>query len=125
MPHTLPLALRLRGKSTQMSHRAPIYYVDLTLREDCTLEEAIGAARAVWDARQAAGVNQAALDDAARTGFALGEFEETEEDGAAVVEEFYPQEDVERVAPELASGMGLDLAQKIRHKAKRLEVRGA
>lgn len=89
---TLPLALRLRGKSTQMSHRAPIYYVDLTLRGDCTLEEAIGTARAVWDARQAAGVNQVALDDAARAGFALGEFEETEEDGAAVVEEFYPPE---------------------------------
>ena len=89
---TLPLALRLRGKSTQMSHRAPIYYVDLTLREDCTLQEAIGAARTAWDARQAAGVNQTALDDAAREGFALGEFEETEEDGAAVVEEFYPSE---------------------------------
>ncbi|WP_348719753.1 hydrolase or metal-binding protein, partial [uncultured Alcanivorax sp.] len=29
---TLPLELKLRGKSTTQSHRAPIYYVDLTLR---------------------------------------------------------------------------------------------
>ena len=29
----LPLELRLRGKSTTMSHRAPIYYVDLGLRQ--------------------------------------------------------------------------------------------
>ncbi len=29
---TLPLELRLRGKSTAQSHRAPIYYVDLTRR---------------------------------------------------------------------------------------------
>ena len=82
-------------------------------------------ARIAWDARKAAGVNQAALDEAARMGFALGEFEEREEDGAAVVEEFYPQEDVEGAAPELAPGMGLELADKIRSKARRLEARGA
>lgn len=33
-----------------------------------------------------------ALDKAARQGFADSAFEESEEDGAAVVEEFYPQE---------------------------------
>ena len=68
---------------------------------------------------------KAALDEAARMGFALGEFEECEEDGAAVVEEFYPQEDVQGAAPELAPGMGLELADKIRSKARRLETRGA
>ena len=46
---------------------------------------------------------QAALDEAARAGFALGEFEESEEDGAAVVEEFYPD-------AEDSSGDGLDQA---------------
>ncbi len=70
---TLPLELRLRGKSTTLSHRTPIYYVDLTLRGDSTLADAIGSARVAWDAREAAGVNQAALDEAARVGFALGE----------------------------------------------------
>jgi len=122
---TLPLELRVRGKSTTLSRRTPIYYVDLTLRSDCTLEQAVADARSAWDARKAAGVHQAALDEAARMGFALGEFEECEEDGAAVVEEFYPQEDVEGAAPELAPGMGLELADKIRSKARRLEARGA
>ena len=122
---TLPLELRVRGKSTTLSRRTPIYYVDLTLRSDCTLEQAVADARIAWDARKAAGVNQAALDEAARMGFALGEFEECEEDGAAVVEEFYPQEDVQGAAPELAPGMGLELADKIRSKARRLEARGA
>lgn len=122
---TLPLELRVRGKSTTLSRRTPIYYVDLTLRSDCTLEQAVADARIAWDARKAAGVNQAALDEAARMGFALGEFEECEEDGAAVVEEFYPQEDVQGAAPELAPGMGLELADKIRSKARRLETRGA
>ncbi len=89
---TLALELRLRGKSTTLSHRTPIYYVDLTLRGDATLAEAIGTARTAWEARKAAGVDQEALDEAARSGFALGEFEESEEDGAAVVEEFYPVE---------------------------------
>ena len=87
---TLPLELRLRGKSTTLSHRTPIYYVDLTLRGDSTLEQAIGTARAQWQTRKEAGVDQAALDEAARIGFALGEFEESDEDGVAVVEEFYP-----------------------------------
>jgi hypothetical protein len=30
----LPLQLTLRGKSTTQSYRTPVYYVDLTLRED-------------------------------------------------------------------------------------------
>ena len=122
---TLPLELRVRGKSTTLSRRTPIYYVDLTLRSDCTLEQAVADARSAWDARKAAGVHQAALDEAARMGFALGEFEECEEDGPAVVEEFYPQDDVVGAAPELAPGMGLELADKIRSKARRLEARGA
>ena len=100
---TLPLELRLRGKSTTLSHRTPIYYVDLTLRMETTLAQAIASARAEWEARKAAGMDQAALDDAARAGFALGEFEESEEDGAAVVEEFYPD-------TEGSSGGGLDQA---------------
>ena len=37
----LPLEMRLRGKSTTQSHRAPIYYVDLTVRTGMTLAEAL------------------------------------------------------------------------------------
>lgn len=41
--------------------------------------------------RQAAGFNQAALDEAARRGFGNGAFEDSEEDASAIVEEFYPE----------------------------------
>ena len=89
---TLPLELRLRGKSTTQSHRAPIYYVDLTVRTGMTLAEAIAGARAENEHRKGAGFNQMALEEAARQGFANGAFEESEEEGAAVIEEFYPDE---------------------------------
>ncbi|MDD2883369.1 MAG: phage capsid protein [Rhodoferax sp.] len=89
---TLPLELRLRGKSTTQSHRAQIYYVDLTIKTGMTMAEAIASAKAESELRKASGFNQAALDEAARQGFAAGAFEESEEDGAAVVEEFFPAE---------------------------------
>lgn len=89
---TLPLELRLRGKSTTKSHRAPIYYVDLTLRSGMTLAEALTTAKAERDNRLAIGWNQAALEEAAQLGLAAGVFEDSEEDGAAVVEEFFPDE---------------------------------
>jgi len=86
---TLPLELRLRGKSTQQSHGAPIYYVDLTVRTGSSLTEAIGLAKAEAQARAEAGFSQAELDNAARAGLAQGAFEESVEEGA-VVEEFFP-----------------------------------
>lgn len=87
----LPLEMRLRGKSTTQSHRAPIYYVDLTVRTGMTLAEALGEAKAEQQRRREAGFDQEALDLAARVGFANGAFEELEEDGTSVVEEFYPE----------------------------------
>jgi hypothetical protein len=115
----LPLELRLRGKSTTLSHRSPIYYVDLTLRGDTTLTEAIGTAITTWKARKEAGVDQAALDETARIGFALGDFEESDEDGAAVVEEFYPSDGDARDAggSGYVSGGKLALAEKLKMKA--------
>ena len=122
---TLPLELRLRGKSTTLSHRTPIYYVDLTLRGDSTLADAIGTARLAWDAREAAGVNQAALDEAARVGFALGEFEESDEDGAAVVEEFYPVDvDAQDDGHGHALGIKPELADKLRQRAGKSPLPG-
>jgi hypothetical protein len=79
------------GKSTTQSHRAPIYYVDLTVRTGMTLAEALVEARTERQRRRDAGFDQAALDLAARVGFANGAFEELEEDGTSVVEEFYPE----------------------------------
>jgi hypothetical protein len=88
----MPLELRLRGKSTAMSFRSAIFYVDLVVRSGVTLEEAVCEARKLDETRRASGFDQAALDDAARKGFASGAFEELAEDVPAVVEEFYPEE---------------------------------
>jgi hypothetical protein len=87
----LPLELRLRGKSTTQSHRAPIYYVDLTLKSGLTMAQALEQARGLQQERQGAGFDQVALDEAARQGYAQGAFEESEEDGLGVLEEFYPE----------------------------------
>lgn len=89
---TLPLELRLRGKSTTQSHRTPIYYVDLTVRTGMTMAESITKARAFADERKSSGFDQAALDEAAKLGFENGEFEDSEEEGVTVVEEFYSDE---------------------------------
>jgi len=91
----LPLELRLRGKSTTMSHRAPVYYVDLTVREGSTLEEAITDAKANDERRKAIGYDQAGLDNAADSGFANGAFEESEDETTEIVEEFYPEQSIE------------------------------
>lgn len=90
----LPLELRLRGKSTTQSHRAPIYYVDLCIRQGLTLEAAVLQAREAAEQAQGIGLDQAALDAAAREGYAQGLSHETGEDAAEVLQEFYPaQED--------------------------------
>ena len=88
----MPLELRLRGKSTTQSHRAAIYYADLTVRTGTSLNGAIAQAQALQGERAQAGFDQTALDQAARLGFSNGSFEDSEEDGPGIVEEFYPTE---------------------------------
>ena len=85
----LPLALKLRAKSTTQSHRSAVYFVDLVVREGLTLEQALHKAKEDSRAREAAGWNQAALDQAALEGLKNGAFEDSEEEGEAVLEEFY------------------------------------
>jgi hypothetical protein len=85
----LPMELRLRGKSTTMSHRSAVYYVDLTVREGMTLEEAITEARQNDERRKSVGYDQCALDQSAKQGFANGAFEESDEEIPAILEEFY------------------------------------
>ncbi|WP_429951876.1 phage capsid protein [Comamonas sediminis] len=87
----LPLELRLRGKSTTQSRRAPIYYVDLCVREGMGLEAAVAQARKAAERAQRAGLDQAALDTAARKGYAQGLFEEAAEEVGEVLQEFYPR----------------------------------
>ena len=85
----LPLQLILRGKSTTQSYRQPVYYVDLTLREGISLNEAIMQAKQIDEQSKQAGFYQEALDFIARKGFANGRMEVDMEEGLDVVEEFY------------------------------------
>jgi hypothetical protein len=91
----MPLTMRLRGKSTTQSHRAAVYYVDITTRDKMTLENAIADAREQHEIRKAVGFDQDALDQAAREGFLNGAFEETEEEIPEVLEEFFPESGAE------------------------------
>ena len=90
----LPLQLKLRAKSTTQSHRAPVYYVDLCLRDGISLEDAVTQSLAEAVKSEQAGVDIKALEQAARTGLSNGAFEDTEDEVPAIVEEFYPDANV-------------------------------
>ena len=110
---SLPLELKLRGKSTTMSYRAPIYYVDLVLRTGFTLETAIAEARERAKRRSEAGIDLAAMEAAAWAGFANGAFEDLEEDVPAVVEEFFPEATVIPGPTAVPSGLKGKLEAKV------------
>ena len=88
----MPLELRLRGKSTTQSHRAAIFYADITVQEGMTLEQAIAEARSTHERRQAVGYDQEGLDQAARLGFQNAAFETSEEEVPEILEEFFPED---------------------------------
>lgn len=111
----LPLELRLRGKSTTQSHRTPIFYVDLGIREGLTLEEAITQARELDQQRQASGYDQEALDQAARSALANSAFEDDEDETPLVLEEFYPDATSK---PPASAAQPLSLADKLEQRAK-------
>ncbi|RZG69617.1 hydrolase or metal-binding protein [Acinetobacter junii] len=85
----LPLQLTLRGKSTTQSYRQPVYYVDITLRDGVSLNDAIAQAQLIDQQCKAAGFSQEALDLTAQQGFANARFETDMDDGLDVVQEFY------------------------------------
>lgn len=109
----MPLELKLRGKSTAMSFRTAIYYVDLVVRTGLTLEHAISQAREVDANRKASGFDQDALDEAARRGFSNGAFEELVEDVPAVVQEFYPEDEAEQAPVQAVKGLRGKLEAKV------------
>lgn len=119
----LPLELRLRGKSTRQSHGTPIFYVDLTVRNGLSLEDALSEARQLEENRRASGFDQSALDRAAMQGFSKGAFEDSEEDTGAIVEEFFQAiEDLPSpMEPQAqpASPAKPSLAQKLESQATR------
>ena len=116
----LPLELKLRGKSTTQSRRTPIFYVDLVVRSGMTLEQAITDARRLDGERKQAGFDQAALDEAARQGFANGAFEELEDDVPAVVEEFFPSSSDAVDTPAPTPPRPLRLAGRLNEKVAQL-----
>lgn len=88
----LPLMLRLRAKSTTQSYRTPIYFVDLTLRDDDSLAAAISSARQEAERQQEAGVDTGQLEIIARQLLQNGQFEDTDEELPQLLEEFYPDD---------------------------------
>ncbi|WP_111848357.1 recombination directionality factor [Acinetobacter baumannii] len=89
----LPLQLTLRGKSTTQSYRTPIYYVDLTLRDGTSLQDALTTAKEIDQQSKQAGFYQEALDQVARQGYANAKFEMEGEEGEDVVDEFYNRDE--------------------------------
>lgn len=87
-----------------------------------TMVESIAKAKTLADERKAAGFDQDALDDAARLGFENGEFEDSEEEGVAVVEEFYSDEIPADDQDKLKNRS--DLATKLGNKVEQLKVSG-
>jgi hypothetical protein len=116
----MPLELKLRGKSTTMSFRSAIFYVDVIVRSGMTLEEAIAQARQLDASRRTSGFDQEALDEAARKGFANGAFEELAEDVPAVVEEFYPTEGQAEAVGGAAKEMPVSLRGRLEERVARV-----
>lgn len=129
----LPLILKLRGKSTTQSHRAPVFYVDLSLPDGISLKEAVAQARIEAAQQEAAGVDIQALEAAARLALANGAFEDSEEEIPAIVDEFYPDEDLTKSDQSAAVTGGLSadaegstlskLSERLESKANRLDAR--
>ncbi len=115
----LPLALKLRGKSTRQSYGHPIYYVDLTLRKGMSLETTLLEARRIEDERQAVGYDQNALDTAAKLGFENGRFADNEEDFESITEEFYPELNTQ-TPTNLTKSVNPTLSQKLAKQAQQL-----
>lgn len=124
----LPLLLKLRAKSTTQSRRAPIYYVDLCLRDGMTLSAAVALAKDAAAQDKSAGVAIDALETVARQAIANGAFEDGEEEAPAIVEEFFPETGAreaavgERLVDESAAGgtqlpTGSSLAGKLAQRA--------
>lgn len=88
----MPLELKLRGKSTTQSHRTPIYYVDLVVKEGLSLQDAVAHACDQSKKYQEVGYDQSALEKAARDGFENSFHEELGDESDAVMEEFYVNE---------------------------------
>lgn len=116
----LPLQLRLRGKSTAQSHRTPIYYVDITIRDGMSLVDAVNRAKEEHQLRNTMGFDQQALDAAAGSGFANGAFENTTEEMVDIGEEFFAAASADADSIPATSKVAEGLREKLESKVKKL-----
>lgn len=114
---SMPLELRLRGKSTRQSRGTPIFYVDITLRDGWTLEQTLSEAQQFDEERLSHGFDQKALDKAAKAGFANGAFEDSVDESMDVVEEFYPESSMSTVKQTSLQTEATTLSDKLQAKA--------
>lgn len=116
----LPLQLILRGKSTTQSYRQPVYYVDLTLREGISLNEAIIQAKQIDEQSKQAGFYQEALDFTAKKGFANGRMGVDIEGEMGLVDEYYPEQEQNQVMEQQDSPDGFvqDIKQELQQSVR-------
>ena len=116
----LPLQLTLRGKSTTQSYRQPVYYVDLTLREGISLNDAITQAKQIDEQSKQAGFYQEALDHIARRGFANARFEIHSEEGMDVLDEYFSEQEQNLTVEQQASHEGFvqDIQQGLKQSVR-------
>jgi hypothetical protein len=98
--------------------------VDLVTRVGMSLAQAVAAAKTLSEERRSSGFDQAALDTAARKGLANGAFEDSVEEGAAVVEEFFPAGGEEGQTDPSTQLAKTGLAEKLAEKARKANVVG-
>lgn len=117
----LPLSMRLRAKSTTQSHRAPVYYVDLTLREGVDLPAALDQAKVQRKAEEEWGFDRLEFEVTAWRGLGTGVGEDSQEEIPAIVEEFFDEgaEEVEKQdTPEARQGSTTSLKDKLLDKSR-------
>lgn len=116
----LPLQLKLRAKSTTLSHRTPVYYVDLCLRDGVRVEEAVKLAIEASKNAHEAGVEIDGFELAAKAGLENGAFEDSQEESTAIVEEFYPEATAENDPPTPITPLPAPLTNKLATKAAKV-----
>jgi hypothetical protein len=112
----LPLQLKLRAKSTTQSHRTPVYYVDLCLRDGISLEDAVSQAIALATVSDEAGVGIKALEQVAKAGLSNGAFEDSAEELPEIVEEFYSEAAQPATQPATQPGVVVPIPTKLTNK---------
>ncbi|MBM7456367.1 hypothetical protein HNR62_002253 [Oceanisphaera litoralis] len=112
----LLLQLKLRAKSTTQSYRTPVFYVDLTLRDEDTLAEAVSTAQQEAEHYRQSGVDIASLENTAKQLLHNGQFEDGEEENSLLLDEFYPEQNSQPETTQDAKPTNLVKATRLTNK---------